>query len=554
MIDCSPHVRIKLKAILGSIHKAAGVSRDLKISNTDEVCRDLEWFIKRYPLELSDADSRVLRDGAKRHVKQGEKLARILQGDIEIPDVKMAIPPRPYQEQAAAAVLTTGYLLLVDELGLGKSCSAIRVMADKRALPALAVVDTALAQQWVEEIHKFLPDLRVHVAKSRTPYDVRDEQGREPHVIVITYSRLASWSDHLAERVKFVVFDEAQELRTGAHGDRVSAKNVAAVQIGAHARYRMGLTGTPVYNYGGEMFNILDVLAPGRLGTPEEFKREWCGGYNDRKAPVTDPKAFGSFLRAEGFMLRRTRDDVGRQLPPVSRVMHEIHEDNPLKSEFFDASSAAAELARIVINTSAKNFDRMQAGAQLDALLRQATGISKAPSVAAFVRMLLEQEPKIVLFGWHREVYRIWGELLADLQPAWYTGTESETKKRAEVQRFLSGDARVLIMSLRSARGLNRLQEVCATAVHGELDWSPMVHEQATGRLHRDGQARPVFAYYAVASWGSDPIVSDVLGIKTAQSEGIRDPDGAAVISRTVDPEHVKMLALDYLRRIGEAP
>lgn len=50
----------------------------------------------------------------------------------------------------------------------------------------------------------------------------------------------------------------------------------------------------------------------------------------------------------------------------------------------------------------------------------------------------------------------------------------------------------------------------------GELDWSPGVHDQCIGRLDRDGQIKQISAYYLLADSGSDPIISDVLGIKKA--------------------------------------
>lgn len=549
VVRAQPHVRIRLKNVFGGAAK--NQLQAIHLSNNDDVCRDLAWFLDRYPLEMSDADRRTLRKGRRRQLKRVETVEQILQGEFDIPSVEMTMPARPYQEQAAAAVLANGALLLVDELGLGKTVSAIRAMADARALPALCVVQAPLTRQWSDdEIAKFLPGLRVHVVKTGSPYDL-SKDGLEPHVVVISYAKLATWEDHFVGRFKFVVFDEIQELRTGHSEDDSSRKNVAAAHVSWSAKYRMGLTATPIYNYGGELWNVIDVLSPGALGTQTEFLREWCVGSDKRKAQVVDPKALGSYLRSTGLMLRRTRDDVGRQLPPVSKVIHEI--DAGYEDRYWAGETAAAELAKVVLDASAKNFERMQASAHLDAMLRQATGLSKAPHVAAFVRMLLEQETdKILLFGWHREVYRIWGELLEDLHPAWYTGSESVSRKRKEVDRFVSGDAKVMIMSLRAGTGLNRLQEVCATAVFGELDWSPGVHEQCTGRLHRDGQKRPVFAYYPVATSGSDPIVCDVLGLKTAQVQGLRDPDGAALISRQIDPAHIQKLAQDYLRRFGD--
>jgi hypothetical protein len=64
----------------------------------------------------------------------------------------------------------------------------------------------------------------------------------------------------------------------------------------------MGVTNTPVYNYGDEIHNILDILAPGALGTREEFIREWGGAAgNNGKVLVTNPAALGTYLRDQGL-------------------------------------------------------------------------------------------------------------------------------------------------------------------------------------------------------------------------------------------------------------
>jgi SNF2 family DNA or RNA helicase len=539
-IACEPHVRIRLKNWLGGVAKAR--LEHVALADTDQNCRELLWFLGRYPMKMGAAVRKRLEGGSESQLERVESVTRILGGDFQIPSVAMALPARPYQEQAAAAVFNTGSLLLVDELSLGKTISAIRVMADKRALPALAVVPAPLTHQWADEIRRFVPGLCVHILQGGAPYDLAEKIGQDPHVIVTSYHKLAAWADHLMGKIKFIVFDEAQELRTG---DK-AAKNHAAALIAAGADYKLGLTGTPIYNYGGEIFNVLEVLSHGSLGNRNEFEREWCIGARP-KILIEEPRAFGTHLREIGLMMRRTRDDVGQHLPELSSMVHNV--DCNASSAFWDIGTSAAEMARIVLDNAAKSFDRMQASGFLDKIVRQATGVAKAPGVAALVRLIASQGEQIVLFGWHRAVYEIWKQLLSDLELAWYTGSESTAKKRKEVARFVAGDAKVLIMSLRSGLGLNGLQEVCATAVHGELDWSPQVHEQCNGRLHRAGQKRPVFAHYAIADSGSDPVVCDVLGIKRGQVEGLRNPDGAPVVQRQLDPEHIKRLAKDYLER-----
>ncbi len=102
-------------------------------------------------------------------------------------------------------------------------------------------------------------------------------------------------------------------------------------------------------------------------------------------------------------------------------------------------------------------------------------------------------------------------------------------------------------MSLRSGAGLDGLQARCCTGVFGELDWSPGVHQQCEGRLLRSGQTKPVFTYYVAANSGADPVMIDVLGVKRGQLEGVRDPDGDAVVRTQPDPDRIKELARGYL-------
>src|SRR3546814_16807846 len=100
---------------------------------------------------------------------------------------------------------------------------------------------------------------------------------------------------------------------------------------------------------------------------------------------------------------------------------------------------------------------------------------------------------------------------------------------------------------------MDGLENVCRVAVCGGLDWSPGVHEQCIGRVHRDGQQDPVMAYFLVSEEGSDPVVSGVLGIQREQIESVRHPD-AGLIERLEISEHpLQKLEHDSLPRTGLA-
>jgi SNF2 family DNA or RNA helicase len=210
------------------------------------------------------------------------------------------------------------------------------------------------------------------------------------------------------------------------------------------------------------------------------------------------------------------------------------------------------ELARIILTQGGlERTAKLRAAEELSWRLRQATGIAKASFVAEFVRLLVESGEQVVLYGWHRAVYDVWAERLKDLNPVLYTGEESPTQKEASKEAFVSGKSKVLIISLRAGAGLDGLQHCCRTVVFGELDWSPGVHEQCVGRVARDGQKDPVFAYYLVADHGSDPVVADVLQLKKNQIDGLRDPTAALLEDSNGAEGHIKRLAEAFLQRTG---
>lgn len=530
-IECEPHVRIKLKRLF--IRAKVG-PRIVRVRSTLETCRDLEWFLSRYPLRAIKEDAEELAVAASRHRDDAERLTAIYDSDGT--DYELTLPLRSYQRKAADVALHTGSLMLCDDVGLGKTAVAIACLAQACVRPAVVVTLTHLTRQWEREIARFAPSLRAHIIHSTTPYALGG--GDAPNVVIMNYHKLFGWEERF-HGVRGIVFDECQELRR-----HESRKYAAAFNIADRCDFRLGLSATPIYNYGSEMFNVLGVLRPGALGTRDEFSREWTDG-GER---VSDPRGLGSFLRDEGLMLRRTRSQVGRELPPLSVVHHHVDCDTKALEEISDDCLA---LCKLILDEDTQGRGvRMRAGGELDWRLRQQTGIAKAPYVARFVDMLVDSGEKVVLYGWHHAVYDVWGKILSkSCKPVLYTGEQSEKQKDKARGAFVEGEANVLIMSLRAGAGLDGLQKVSATVVFGELDWSPGVHTQCTGRVFRDGQGRPVVAYYLVADEGSDPVIADVLGIKNQQITGVCNPTAPLLEKIEADPERIRKLALAYTNR-----
>lgn len=317
---------------------------------------------------------------------------------------------------------------------------------------------------------------------------------------------------------------------------------------------------TPVFGMGSQIFYVVNIVREGALGSREEFVREWCDTekMKDDKPAIKDPDALGLYLRKNAIMLRRTREEVGQFLPPLQRLMPPIDiDEKPLQ----DVQAQAIRLATHFLKKGITGLSKMKAGAELTIRLRMATGIAKAPHVAQFVRMLVEQGEKVLVYAWHREVHDILMARLNAFKPVFYTGAESQKQKEDSLRRFTDSKAEdaspILVMSLRSGAGIDGLQYAgCSVIVFAELDWSPATHEQAECRIQRftEGVAVPILAYYPVAMSGSDPPLIELLGLKEDQLVGIRDPNTPRVqkkVDTNMARERVMRIASSYLREHG---
>lgn len=536
--DVAPHVALKLKQLFPKI--PTYVTKQYTLPLRDDISADLVWFMGRYPLSINDADLRALRKMNGTYLKEQAAAEAILSPDY-IPRERVGIKEgqilRAYQKVAVDLAEQVRRMLLIDEMGLGKTYEGLAMATIPGNLPMVIVMEPHLQTQWAAKAESYI-DLKVHCLKGNTPYSLPVAD-----IYLVKYNQLAPWIEVLTQGwVKALIFDEVQNLRTGED----SSKGCAAKALCAHVDFVVGMTGTLVYNYGIECWNIADIISPGILGTRDEFLREWCTLESGDRGVVKDPDALGSYLREVQLMLRRTREEVGQE---AKQTKPEIITVSPDDQQIKSMEALAEQLAMRVIDARGWDERRDTAG-EFDKRLRQMTGIAKARPTAAFVRMLVESGSPVVLFGFHHEVYNIWMKELADLEPAWYTGRETPAQKAKEYERFMSGKTNLIIISLLSGAGLDGLQHRCRNVVFGEFDWSPSRHEQGIRRVDRDGQDWMVYVYYMMSNFGSDPSMMDVLGVKEDQCRGIQDP-GMTPAIKQIQTNRIQEMALRFLKSKG---
>ncbi len=473
---------------------------------------DLCWLMMRFPLEIKPSD-RAIWDRAV----QGARDYAVRQAQsIKIP-AKMTPPEgsftgtlRTFQQEGLSYLCQHDRCLLADEMGLGKTVQALAFLASTGAMPALVIPPAHLTRNWQEETMRFLRvnghAPRVHVIKGLKPYDLP-----EADVYIMHYLLLRGWKSVLPSLpLRAVIFDEIQELRHSG-----TEKYSAASLLSDACEHVIGLSGTPIYNRGGEIWNVINILDFHFLGDWESFSREWCSGYGNQI--VLKPDLLGAYLRREGLMLRRTKQQVLNELPPKRRLVQELDWNDRVYAQLMEP--VMHELFRWRQDTALTAQERAMLEESISQHARQATGVAKAPYVCQFVRALLEGGEKVLLFAHHHQVMDIYRKELKAFSPGFITGRESTAAKTTAVDRFMSGRTDLLCISLRAASGLNLQRATCV--VFGELDWSPAVHSQAEDRAHRMGQEDSLLCYYLVAPQGSDAVMQEALGLKVSQFVGL---------------------------------
>ncbi len=468
---------------------------------------EVNWLMMRYPLEIAARD-RVLWEralaSAREHAIRREQAQRLPLRSTP-PEGTFAGELREFQKEGLTFLLSNERTLLADEMGLGKTVQALACLAATGEVPALIVVPPHLVRNWEAETARFLringQPPRVHTIKGLKPYDLP-----EADLYVIHYLLLRGWKTVLPEMgFRAVIFDEMQELRHAG-----TEKYSAASLLAEKAERVIGLSGTPIYNRGAEIWNVVNILDFHCLGDWESFTREWCDGYGNHI--VRDPALLGAHLKREGLILRRSKQDVLKELPPKRRLVQEIDSDDKVYRELM---KPVIEMLGSLRELHPDAKERKLLEERISAGERQATGVAKAPFVAAFVRALLDSGERVLLFAHHHAVMDIYRKELAAYKPAFITGRENSDQKERSVSRFMQGDANLCVISLRAAAGLNLQRASCV--VFGELDWSPAVHSQAEDRAHRMGQEDSILCYYLVAPQGSDRDMQDALGLKVSQ-------------------------------------
>ena len=416
---------------------------------------------------------------------------------------------------------------LADDMGLGKTLQAIAVLLRSKEVygtegiptskgkrvdggqlsmfgiegqkrTSLVVVPASLLHNWMSECRRFAPGIKIYsyVGPQRnrelTNFSYYDVVLSTYHTVRQDIEQLSSFQFH------YVILDESQMIKN-------PSSKLYQSMIELRSEHRIVLTGTPIENSLTDLWAQINFVNPGLLGSLSFFKRSFVQPI-ERKRDEDREEKLKELITP--FILRRTKQEVARELPPVveqvrycsmtegQRRVYEEEKSLARNSILENLEEAGMERSSIVVLQA---LTRLRQIANHPALIEELGDIDsgKFSEVCRDVESVVSEGHKVLMFSSfvkHLDLFKGQFDSLG-IRYAYLTGSQNQNQRRAAVETFQKkSNCPVFLISLKAGGvGLN----LTAADYVFILDpwWNPASETQAMNRAHRIGQDKNVFVY-----------------------------------------------------------
>jgi SNF2 family DNA or RNA helicase len=472
---------------------------------------------------------------------------------------------RPYQKDGVNWLLFLSELglgaCLADDMGLGKTIQVIALLLALRkrrdsAVPSLLVLPASLVSNWMGELERFAPSLRVlSLHPSEMPRSELDRIAGDPaaalagcDAVITTYGMLGRQGWISGQKWDLIVLDEAQAIKNPATRQAKSVK-----ELKGHAR--LALTGTPVENRLGDLWSLFDFLSPGLLGSATRFKT-----FIKTLESTTPPSYTPVRSLVQPYILRRMKTD--------KRIISDLPEKVEVTA-WCGLTKSQAALYRQGVQDLARDLKEKEGmerrGLVLSALLRfkqicnhpsqalgdgaySENGSGKYGRLREICEEIASRGEKVLVFSQFREMAlqltAFLGGVFGRSGLVLHGGTPVAERQRI-VERFQHEDGPpFLVLSLKAGgTGLNLT--AASQVIHFDRWWNPAVENQATDRAFRIGQKRNVLVHKFVCRGTVEEKIDALITEKSRLAGEILEGGGERLLTEMDDDALLNLVALD---------
>lgn len=439
----------------------------------------------------------------------------------------LRVEPYEYQREGILFGLERHRLLIGDEPGLGKTLQSIGIVDTASAYPCLVICPSSLKINWQREFEKFTDKKAVVLDNAtRTSWPYLLGMGMF-HVAIVNYESLKKFfvwdikggktftlKDVVFNRdiniFKSVIMDESHRLK-----DPTAQQTMFTRGIVEGKEWRILLSGTPVVNHAQDLVAQLAIM--GRLlsdfGGRGKFLADY--GENENLSELSD-KLYDT------CMIRREKAKVLTQLPDKTRT--DLYVEISNRDEY---DLAAADLAAYLREYTECTDREIRRKMRMEALvkfmtLRSLASKGKVKQATDFIRNYLANGKPLIVFCSLKEIVKALQKQFPDAVRV--TGDDSLAEKQAAVDAFQSGEAQLIICSIKAA-GVGLTLTASSNVAFVEFPWTYADCCQCEDRAHRIGQKNNVTCYYLIGRRTIDPVLYNIIHKKRSIANQIMASD-----------------------------
>ena len=440
---------------------------------------------------------------------------------------KLRVEPYEYQKEGILFGLERRRLLIGDEPGLGKTLQSIGIVDTAAAYPCLVICPSSLKINWQREFEKFTDKKALVLDNaSRTSWPYFLGMGMF-HVAIVNYESLKKFfvwdikggktftlKDVVFNRdinvFRSVIMDESHRLKDPSAQQTMFTRGIVEGK-----EWRILLSGTPVVNHAQDLVAQLAIM--GRLisdfGGRGKFLAQY--GENENLSELSD-KLYDT------CMIRREKAKVLTELPDKQRTDLYVEISN---REEYDL--AAADLAAYLREYTECTDREIRRKMRMEALvkfmtLRSLASKGKVKQAADFIRNFLANGKPLIVFCSLKEIVKALQKHFPDAVRV--TGDDSLAEKQAAVDAFQSGEAQLIICSIKAA-GVGLTLTASSNVAFVEFPWTYADCCQCEDRAHRIGQKNNVNCYYLIGRRTIDPVLYNIIHKKRSIANQIMASD-----------------------------
>jgi len=449
----------------------------------------------------------------------------------------------PYQQHGVLFAAKAGRCLIADEMGLGKTIQAIGTAEllknEHNVRNVLVICPTSLKYQWQSEIQKFT-DSTVKVIEGAAHARVDQYKGDQQYKIVSYHTASRDVDVINAAEYDLLILDEAQRIKNWKTKLAQSTKKIKST-------YAIVLTGTPLENKLEDLYSIMQVIDPFKLGPYYRFLNHHQIT-NDTGKVVGYQNLHEISEKLSDLMVRRLKKEVLTQLPErmdKNLFVPMTEEQLSLYAEYEDTVARLVSKWRNYGFLSETDRQRLLLALSCMRMVCDSTYIidqdyenrhdTKIEELMNILDEVFESsEEKVVVFSqWKRMTHLVAKEL--DFRGVPYEhlhGGVPGDKRKGLFDRFNNDpDCRVFLSTDAGSTGLN-LQSA-SMLINLDIPWNPAVLEQRIARIHRMGQKNKVQVINFVAQGTIEHRMLSVLDFKSALAQGVLDQGEDAIFMDT---------------------